>query len=238
MLQHQSESTQRQRAIGQENSIQVIEDKIMEMQKLQQQSEIAQAQRAVGQECSIQAIQDKMKDLKHTQQQMANVQSQRLAVYETAVQKPISQVLVAQQRLELKLDLIEARHIANNVESGLRAATQSFLNSRSPLDRTSTSSTVRITTSVARWQCADSCTCSCHRHPQPNKRTRNALDRFVGVLFVGYIGLPKISEQCNDEDCIQQSSSTLLISYFFPTWLLARSMILILRTESPHAPSC
>ncbi|KAL9118605.1 MAG: hypothetical protein Q9187_004848 [Circinaria calcarea] len=163
-LQHQYETAQRQRAIGQENSIQVIQDKTMEMQTLQKQSETAQAQRAAGHESSVQAIQDKIRDLQHTQQGIANIQSQRLAEYETAVQKPISQVLVAQQSLELKLDLIEARRIANNAESGLRAATQSFLNSRSPLDRSSTSSTVGITASMTRWQCPDSY-------------------RFIGVLF-------------------------------------------------------
>ena len=235
-LQQQCETDQRQRAIGQENSIQVIQDKIIEMQTLQQQMETAQTQRAVGQESSVQVIQDEVRDLQRIQQQISSTQNQRLGEHEAAMQQPITQLLNSQQRLELKLDIVEARLVAKNTEFRVRGPTQSILNPRCSLDRISTSSTVRITTSLTRWRCADSCTCSCHRHQRPNKRTPNILDRFIGVLFVGYHGLPKISERCSDGDCIQQSSSTLLISYFFPTWLLARAMILVLRLSSVHGP--
>lgn len=150
--------------------------------------------------------------------------------------KPIAQLVVAQQRLELKLDVIEAGHIADNAESQVRAEMQSVLNIRSSVDRTLTSSTVQIITSMTRWQCADSCMCSCHRRRRSNKRTPNTPDRFIGVLFVGYLGLPKLSEQCSDEACTQQSSATVLIAYFFPRWLLARAIILMLKLSSVHGP--
>ena len=177
-----------------------------------------------------------MIDLQNTQQRIAMTQAQRLTEHEVAVKEPIAQLLVAQQRLELKLDVIKARYIADNAESQTRAGISPNFTTRSSVDRNLTPSRVQITTSVTRWRCAYSCTCSCHRHSRPNKRSPNILDRFIGVLFVGYLGLPKISGQCNDKDCIQQLSATVLITYFFPRWLLARAMILVLKLSSVHGP--
>ena len=236
ILQQQSETAQGQRAVGYENSVQAIQDKIRDMQTLQQESNRAQEQRVTGHESSVQLIQDEIRDLQNTQQQIASAQIQRLTEHEATVQEPITQLLVAQQRLELKLDVVEARHIASNAESKVRATAQSIFNVRNPADQTLTSSTVQVTTTITRWQCTERCGCSCHRHRRPNKRTPNILDRFVGILFVGYLGLPYISERCDDEDCIQRSRSSVLIIYFFPTWLLARAMILVLRLSSVKGP--
>ena len=235
-LQQQSETAQSQRSVTQENTVQVIHDKLREIQTIQQQNDVAQGQRSVSHGNAVQVVQDKIRDLQIAQQQITMVQAQRSAEHEAAVKEPIAQLLVAQQRLELKLDVIKAGHIADNAESQVRAGMESVFNTGNSVDRTLTSRTIQITTSVTRWQCADSCMCSCHRHPRPKKRTPNTLDRFIGVLFVGYFGLPKISERCNDEDCIQQSSATVLVAYFFPTWLLARAMILMLRLSWVHGP--
>ncbi|KAL9116731.1 MAG: hypothetical protein Q9187_006741 [Circinaria calcarea] len=154
-LQHQSEIIQRQRAFDHQNSIQVIHDKIKEVQTFQQQSETVQDQRAVDQESSVQTIQDKIRDLQNTQQRISSAQTQKLAENEAAVQKPIAQVLNFQQRLELKMDIIEAKHVANNAESRIRTNAQSVLNPRRTMGYSLASSTVQITTSVTRCTCND-----------------------------------------------------------------------------------
>ena len=85
------------------------------------------------------------------------------------------------------------------------------------------------------WQCSSGCPCSCHRHYRRH-RIPTLLDRFLGILFVGYLGLPYLNGPCDSPQCCQRSSPGILISYIFPAWLLARTMIILMRISSSYGP--
>ena len=56
-----------------------------------------------------------------------------------------------------------------------------------------------------------------------------SMNRFLGSLFVGYVGLPFVTSKCDDHRCRQRAYLTTLTTYVFPTWLLARAFSIAFR---------
>ena len=131
----------------------------------------------------------------------------------------------AQQRLELKLDNIEATYIARLAQTEVRASRRSQTDNGTPIPYTvGTTSSVRFSMSSFYWQCENSCICACHY--RQTWRTPRLLSRFLGILFVGYAGIPYITASCDTHECTRRSNPTTLVTYLFPPWFLARIFIL------------
>ena len=53
---------------------------------------------------------------------------------------------------------------------------------------------------------------------------------------MGYLGLPYLSEPCDNSGCHQRSSPGIIAVYFFPTWLLTRAMVILMKCSSATGP--
>ena len=64
--------------------------------------------------------------------------------------------------------------------------------------------------------------CSCCCHAQQSVRSSRALRNLIGLLFVGYSGVPILTPPCNEKTCHKRASPLVHVSYYFPTWFLSR----------------
>ena len=136
-----------------------------------------------------------------------------------AFQRKVADLQSCQQRLELKLDLTEAQSIAKDVQSTAG---------------THISRSIYISTSILRMRCSNGCVCICHR--RQTRKTPSFLTSFFGTLFIGYAGLPRITQPCDVDACIRRTSPTVMVTYYFPAWLLARAFVLAVKLSSSDEP--
>jgi len=81
------------------------------------------------------------------------------------------------------------------------------------------SSTISVQ-AYKRAECNIKCTC----HIRYGARNPGPLSSVLGVLFVGYIGLPALGSSCNLTSCRNSSVRALRITYTFPIWFLRRTI--------------
>ena len=215
--------------------VQKTQSTLQDIEILQQQIDNAEDQRATSQENVAQLIQDKLEDLQTFQKQIETTQNRRSAEYQAALQEPISHLLASQQQIKLKLRSIEAG-FKQNTDCLARAMTYSILSPFGGSNRTQAFQSLRITATVIGRCGAESCKCSCHHHSRPTKRTPKVLDRFIGILFVGYFGIPYVNKICDHANCAQRSGSDIRFVYIFPTWLLARALVFLLNYSPIRGP--
>ncbi|KAI9699636.1 MAG: hypothetical protein M1836_002670 [Candelina mexicana] len=85
-------------------------------------------------------------------------------------------------------------------------------------------------------RCVKLCSCVCHK---PGRLNINFLDRVIGSLFVGYVGLPVFSPPCNEHTCKKnrhRSSFTARFTYYFPSWFLARMIYSAIKYTARDGP--
>lgn len=63
------------------------------------------------------------------------------------------------------------------------------------------------------------CVCACHTE------SRASLQGLLGLLFVGYKGLPLMTRRCTNQACQRQSGAGVTVTYYFPQWVFVRRMI-------------
>ena len=218
-----------------QEGVHATQNTIRDLRTLQQQIENAQDQRAASQADVAQSIQNKIEELQILQHRNGIAQVQRSAETKAALQEPISQLLAGQRHINLKLETIKARFSAN-AESHTRAMMQSMFEPWGLLDRTWATESIQITATSFCSKRLNHCLCNCHRHGRSTKRTPKILNRFFGILFIGYLGIPYINEPCDDADCAQRSKSDIRLVYHFPAWLLARAFILLFKSSPARGP--
>ena len=81
-------------------------------------------------------------------------------------------------------------------------------------------------------RCSGSCMCTCHH--RRSKETPHFLKRFFGILFLGYTGFPLITPPCDIHACIRRP--TAVITYFFPSWLITRVFLMVMRVSLHDGP--
>lgn len=89
------------------------------------------------------------------------------------------------------------------------------------------SSTVQFQTTLTQEsRCPPACTCQCHkvatfRYPAWTRH-------LIGSLFIGYSGVPLLNtRKCNEKSCRGGKRFLVKLSYFFPSWLVARMVFAI-----------
>ena len=83
-----------------------------------------------------------------------------------------------------------------------------------------------------RSPCPTYCRCDCHK--THTFRSPTIVDHIIGDLFVGYSGYPnrKTSQQCTEENCFSRFTFRVYVRYIFPSWFLAKAIVLGLMTQS------
>ena len=79
--------------------------------------------------------------------------------------------------------------------------------------------------------CRSGCTCSCHT--RSSWRSSSYLQSILGLLFIGYTGLPLVSSGCNNIRCQRRSDPVISIKYFFPSWFMARALDVVILISRP-----
>jgi hypothetical protein len=98
----------------------------------------------------------------------------------------------------------------------------------------STTSTVRFTL-VRASRCEGRCDCCCHSRKWI--RTPMLLKSLLGILFVGYSGLPVPRNKCDKPNCHSPTGSSLKITYCFPLWFMSRAIYILLAQSRSGEPS-
>ena len=62
--------------------------------------------------------------------------------------------------------------------------------------------------------------CSCKCHVQSRSATPRFVDRVLGQMFVGYVGLPLVSPQCDTDACEKAQNPHISVEYWFPLGFL------------------
>ena len=219
-----------------EERLKKVQTEVTNIKATQQQSDAAADERATKQTFDIREVQHAITNIQASNKQIERSQKDRVARQQVAMHKSFTRVLNnTERRVAIKLDRIEAAQLANVAHSTLISGTNKHRSNGSPAAQNSISPPFQGGLSLTCWQCSSSCPCSCHKRGR-RKRTPTILDRFIGVLFVGYLGLPYFSEPCDTSRCLQRSIPGILMVYFFPTRLLARAIIILMRYSSATGP--
>ena len=183
----------------------------------------------VTQGIAIEAVKREIEELKVSQQHTETARHQRATEQENKVQSSETQILAGQYRLEMKIDAIQA-------ERAVRAAHRLAVSPAQPSSSDATQSTYPILVSASRtqWKCSPHCMCACHR--RYNAKSPQILRRFLGLLFLGYAGLPMITPPCDTKFCMQPTSPNAIVTYHFPLWLLARVVAVAIKLSMHEGP--
>ncbi|KAK0721386.1 ankyrin repeat-containing domain protein [Apiosordaria backusii] len=99
--------------------------------------------------------------------------------------------------------------------------------------RTEDSIGVRVRPFVATWHTG----CRCWCHTQQRSATPAVLNNLLGRLFVGYSGLPVLSQKCDNEECRGVLSKQISMEYWFPISLWSTIIRLQLGTSLNGGPT-
>ena len=91
-----------------------------------------------------------------------------------------------------------------------------------------------VSVPVRRRRCKSSCNCACHSRYQ--YQTLPVLRRLIGALFLGYVGPPLLSSECNDEMCQAHLTSSFSLVYCFPQWFISRAIHIVAAITSTGCP--
>lgn len=78
----------------------------------------------------------------------------------------------------------------------------------------SNSTSVRVRLRQAHSTCQTGCSCSCHA--ESNAKTPSFMERMLGQVFIGYSGIPLLSNKCDSGECAQKQIPTANMEYWFP----------------------
>jgi hypothetical protein len=100
-----------------------------------------------------------------------------------------------------------------------------------PMENTNS---LRIRASCYRRSCRPWCSCRCHIRRE--MRTPGLAKKVIGSLFIGYSGMPAVTEPCNERQCRKRSTSRIVVSYQFPDWFWTRSLLASFVSASVAGP--
>lgn len=76
------------------------------------------------------------------------------------------------------------------------------------------STSVRVRLRQAHATCQAGCSCACHA--ERSARSPSFTDRMLGQVFIGYSGLPLLSNKCDSDQCARKQIPTANIEFWFP----------------------
>ena len=82
------------------------------------------------------------------------------------------------------------------------------------------------TAQFPRTPCAPWCSCACHY--EKRLQSPRMLQSLIGIMFIGYSGLPNVTPRCDQFNCHQRSQPAVSLTYFFPAWFMTRAISAVL----------
>ena len=147
------------------------------------------------------------------------------------VESALSSIIGSQGRMESGLNELLT---ANNVRQ-VRPASTSAIRTRSGQERGYTEQWALQLLSIRRTRhvvCIPGCTCCCHH--QSTWKGPQSLRTFLGLLFIGYTGLPLLSPKCDEEGCLEKSGPVIHMRYYFPAWFTAQAVEFFAQISKPE----
>ena len=90
------------------------------------------------------------------------------------------------------------------------------------------------TMELGRQSCSLGCPCVCHT--SHHVRTPRLLDQFIGSLSVGHSNTPPFTPSCDALSCKGNFYTMINVKYYFPRWLLYRSLIVMIQYTRRDGP--
>ncbi|KAL8689868.1 MAG: hypothetical protein Q9218_004556 [Villophora microphyllina] len=87
---------------------------------------------------------------------------------------------------------------------------------------------------LRRYRCAPPCQCACHQTQR--LRLPHIAENFIGRLFLGYAGVPLLTQKCNTLACRQNSPAIVKLAYRFPYWIWQRALNMVFTYSSKTGP--
>lgn len=89
----------------------------------------------------------------------------------------------------------------------------------------SSSSALRIVTSIQTKRCPVACNCQCHISSR--YQTPRWISAIIGSLFYASHHTPALDvKPCNSKTCVRsEPSSSLSLTYYFPTWMMRSALV-------------
>ena len=78
--------------------------------------------------------------------------------------------------------------------------------------------------------------CSCQCHIRRSVRTPEVVSGFLGSLFIGYSGVPVLTQSCSEKQCRRRSTLRVVASYQFPQWIWGRALFAAFATTRMTGP--
>lgn len=143
---------------------------------------------------------------------------QQIAELSTTVSAILPTMRLVQQQLQ-KLDRKSGIALPKHADSSITEEQAQNVVVQTP---SLSSMPVCVETAVMQpGHCPVACSCRCHK--MSIFRYPSWAQGLVGSLFVGYSGIPLLSQaKCSEQSCQRDKRCLVKVSYFFPTWLLSR----------------
>ena len=195
----------------------------------QEQYGLTSERRLTEQEHAVRNIQNSIGNLQNIQRQANVAQRQILLEQDSLIHEQIAQVLATQQRLEVKLDAIKVAALEKAVQEIASSVSQPNSNIQCLKLHS-----IFVSASIMQSKGSNHCACACHR--RSIIKTPQLLHRVLGTLFIGYVGIPRLTPSCDTRTCIRRSSFTAMVTYTFPMWFLARAVFMVIKMSSYLGP--
>jgi hypothetical protein len=86
-----------------------------------------------------------------------------------------------------------------------------------------------------RSTCPRWCSCICHKRDRLS--SPHFLNQLLGALSVGYTALPYFRQPCNERRCQPRPSSSVRVTYRFPSWFLSRVISVLITSVPGYGPT-
>ena len=205
-----------------------LQSRLKDLSLTQQQTIHSERQRSTMQESIARSLHDHIDRLETAHQRSRAAQELRLGQQIITLQDSVGCLPASLQRVEFRISAMEAARVASTAETVIQKASPSENSTALSITMglPNVTSIQPITLGLV-MTCFANCTCVCHRYHRRNSPT--LIERFLGILFLGYCGLPCVTPKCDNSSCMQRSTPRALVMYHFPAWLLARAFLLTAR---------
>ena len=199
-----------------------------------------QINRSLSLRCETYARIEHQKEKRRIEQLEVN-QNHRLMKTETDIQNLHEKMdraqaarLQRQDRLQLKVSVTNAEDILKTVSPNRKDSVRGLTGPSNIEQCFKGTQNTRISMRASQLRCTKGCSCLCHR--RRTYRSPPVLARFFGALSIGCAGIPRVTPPCDIVECAQRSSPTVLISFIFPSWFLARALAILGRLTPMNGP--
>lgn len=164
--------------------------------------------------------------------------SQNMSQHSTSLEQAFAQMIEIQTRNDSRLGAIESHVMSSSTakktgDGTVRRSSAPATMETSPFSQSGGFSALKMRFLRPR-RCSPYCDCVCHTTTRLN--TPRMLQSMFGALFVGYAGIPRLTQQCTNKACGGNLEGFLQVNYYFPQWMIARMLSTAIRLTPSKGP--